>query len=174
MIQQLRKKNIIFFTSMIIIATSCVTITSCNKSQLGKKNQDIVVTHEFPNTNWAFEERVLTFDFDNLDSTSSYQISFILNYDKQNVTMEELPITVTLLSPDGMETFVTSTMRLKENNSEYMKDDGGMTELEVVAFPKKNLNRKGRYIVKIYRKADKADNYGFNKLSLRVSKLKDS
>ena len=55
-----------------------------------------------------------------------------------------------------------------------MKDNGGMSELEVVAFPKKNLNRKGRYNVKIYRKAEKADNYGFNKLSLRVSKVKES
>lgn len=174
MMRQLFEKKIIFSATIILIAILCITTTSCNKSHLGKKSQDIIVTHEFPNTNWAFEERVLTFDFDNPDSTSNYQISFILNYDKQNVTMDEIPITVTLISPDGMETFVTSTMRLKEDNPEFMKDNGGMSELEVVAFPKKNLNRKGRYNVKIYRKAEKADNYGFNKLSLRVSKVKES
>ena len=173
MIQQQFKKNIIFFATIILIVICCITTISCNRTQFGKKAQDTIVTHEFPNTNWAFEERVLTFGFDNSDSTANYQIGFILNYDKQHVTMDEVPITVTLETPDGMETFVTSTMRLKEDNPEYMKEVNGMTELEVVAFPKKNLNRKGLYNVKIYRKADKADNYGFNKLSLRVSKLKN-
>ncbi|MCR4965368.1 MAG: hypothetical protein K6A41_06895 [Bacteroidales bacterium] len=174
MIRKVYKKNIWKAFLLVMLVTSCVMVVSCNKTgSLGKKS-DTVVTHQFPNTNWAFEERVLDFGFDNLDSTASYEISFVLNYDKKNVTMDEVPIAVTLQSPDGMETFVTNTLRLKEDNPEFMKEVNGMTELSFVAFPKKNLNHKGKYHIKIYRKASNADNYGFNSLTLHISKVKNT
>ena len=45
------------------------------------KNFSIEVTREFPNTNWAFEQEVLDFNFDIEDTTKAYDIAVTLLYD---------------------------------------------------------------------------------------------
>ena len=167
------KKNQNFILLAALLVIFCITATSCKNGVFSKKVKEITVAHTFPNTNWAFEEQVLTFDFDNPDTTANYQISFILNYDPQTITMEEIPVTVTLTAPNGMESFVTSTFRLKETDALTINESDGSRNQELVVFPKKDLRMSGRYSVSMYRKAVKADNYGFKKLSLRVKEVKE-
>ncbi|MBR4135655.1 MAG: hypothetical protein IKU03_04495 [Bacteroidales bacterium] len=168
------KNNHKILLTLIALTTLCLITNSCQKGTLKKERNQTTVAHSFPNTNWAFEEQVLDFDFENPDSTANYQISFLLNYDANTVTMDEIPITATLIAPNGMESFVTSTFRLKETNAFSKSLEDGSTLQEVVVFPKKDLNQKGHYKVSLYRKAAKADNYGFNSITLKVSKLKKS
>ncbi len=159
--------------SVVIFSFLCsIVAISCHNTPLKKADTDISVLHEFPNTNWAFEEQVLIFPFENPDTTAEYQIGFLLTYDKESVQMDQIPVTVTMVAPDGMESFVTSVFRLHGMDSTSMISTKGFTTIELIAFPKKQLNQKGQYKIRIYRKADKADNYGFQSIALKVKPLK--
>ena len=53
------------------------------------KNFSITVMHEFPNTNWAFEEEVLDFSFDIEDTNTLFDISLMLVYDTVVNTLKD-------------------------------------------------------------------------------------
>ncbi len=159
------------FIACILLSISYLFI-SCHSKNIQK--EDIVVTHDFPNSNWTFEEQVLDFDFDIIDTARPYRIEFYLNYDTTLNELTEVPVNVTLISPDGMETFVSSVLNF---NMLVNKDITPTTQncvynLKLIAFPSKNLNQLGKYKVSFYRKTPKYDNYGMNSLTMKVVPLK--
>lgn len=162
----------IAITVLILVFISTLSISCHSKKQVQK--EAIVVEHTFPGTNWAFEEEVMDFGFDITDTMSAYRIEFVLNYDSTINEIEELPVTITLTNPDGMETFVSSkyTFDPIANKNITSIGQGSICEINLVAFPKKIFNQVGHYNINFYRKASKADNYGMNKLTLRVVPIK--
>lgn len=147
-------------------------IVSCHSKNVQK--DDIIVKHEFPNQNWTFEEQVLNFDFDIVDTTRPYRIEFYLNYDTTLNELTEVPVNVTLTSPDGMETFVSSVLNFNRlvNKDITPTQQNCVYNMKLIAFPSKNLNRSGKYTVTFYRKTPKYDNYGMNSLTMKVVPLK--
>ena len=160
--------------SLILLITITVSIlfSGCHRPE--RQRETIKVEHQFPNTNWTFEEQVLHFGFDNIDTVSNFSIEFYLKYDTALVATDEIPVNVTLTSPDGMETFVSSVLNFapKQNKDITPFSNGSVSTMKLVAFPKKQLPQKGRYVVTFYRKMPKYDNLGFESLTLNVVPIK--
>ena len=138
------------------------------------KNFSIEVNREFPNTNWAFEQEVLDFSFDIEDTNTLFDISLILLYDTVVNTLKDIPLSLTLSSPDGMKSFSTSHFLLdRKENPEIKKTGTGSTaEVSVLVYPHRRLKVPGTYTLTVYRRAEKADNYGFLNLSTKVTVAK--
>ncbi len=163
----------IFFLCLIMLCAGALMF-GCKGRHGGKnKQEDIFVLHTFANSNWTYEEQVLDLPFQITD-TGSYRIEFTLNYDSTVNVLTELPITVTLTYPDGMDTYVTSIFDFNPKNNKAIQPTGNGSEcnMTLVAFPKKQLNQAGEYHISFYRKTQKYDNYGLNSLSMRVLPVK--
>ena len=161
------------FLYAVIILISSVLIIGC-QNRRNKNAVEISVKHNFPNTNWTFEEQVLDLPFTITDTTKDYSIEFVLNYDTATNVLEQIPVTITLIFPDGQETYVTSLFDFNpETNKNIMPSGNGNSfNINLVAFPRKTLNQSGEYKISLYRKAEKYDNYGFNSLTMKVLPLK--
>lgn len=160
--------------SLILLITITVSIlfSGCHRHE--RQRETIKVEHQFPNTNWTFEEQVLHFGFDNIDTVSDFRIEFYLKYDTTLVATEDIPVNVTITAPDGMETFVSSVLNFdpKENKDITPFSNGSVYSMKLVAFPQKHFTQKGRYDVTFYRKMPKYDNFGFESLTLNVVPIK--
>ena len=150
----------------------CILAVGCHNKNAA--TEEISVLHTFPNTNWTYDEQVLDLPFTITDTTKDYSIEFVLNYDSTTNILKELPVTITLIYPDGQETYVTSLFDFNaETNKNIMPaGNGNGCNINLVAFPRKSLNQSGEYHISFYRKAEKFDNYGFNSLTLKVLPLK--
>lgn len=162
--------------AMVAAVLLAFTLVSCEPHSKKHvcKNFSITVMHEFPDTNWAFEEEVLDFSFDIEDTTTLFDISLVLLYDTVVNTLEDIPLSLTLSSPDGMKSFSTSHFLLsrKENKDIRPTGKGNGAEVEVVVYPKRKLKVPGTYTLTVYRRAEKADNYGFESLNTKVTVAK--
>ena len=157
---------------LLIIVSVSLLSTGCHRSE--RQRENIRVEHLFPNTNWSFEEQVLHFSFDNIDTISDFKIEFYLKYDTTLAATEEVPVNITLTAPDGMESFVSSVLNFdpKQNKDITPFSKGSICSMKLVAFPQKHFSQKGRYEVAFYRKMPKYDNFGFESLTLNVVPIK--
>ena len=163
-----------FWTLVAVLVLASVTI-SCDS--LSKKRAcdhwSREVVHNFPNTNWAFEEEVLNFDFDIEDTTRNYEVSVVLVYDTNVVTLKDIPLSLILKMPDGMQSISQSHFLLdKANNPDIKMLQGNNAELAVVVYPRRKFKNPGTHTLTVYRRAEKADNYGFISLSTKVKVVK--
>ncbi|MBQ1647448.1 MAG: hypothetical protein II047_03105 [Bacteroidales bacterium] len=152
-----------------------LTLVSCgpHSRKHVSKNFSIEVNHPFPNTNWAFEEEVLDFSFDIEDTTTLFDISLLLLYDTAVNTLKDIPLTLTLSSPDGMKSICASHFLLDaQTNPDIKITSGSNAELNVVVYPKRKFKVPGTHTLTVYRRAEKADNYGFQSLSAMVKVAK--
>ena len=164
------------FLAVVAAVLLISTLVSCEPYSKKHvcKNFSITVMHEFPNTNWAFEEEVLDFNFDIEDTTKAYDIAVTLLYDTVVNTLKDIPLSLTLSSPDGMKSFSTSHFVLdKKENPDIKKTGTGSTaEVSVLVYPHRKLKVPGTYTLTVYRRAEKADNFGFISLSTKVTVAK--
>jgi len=170
----MRKINFLngFWTVMAAVLLAFSTI-SCDGIGGKGKNWSKEVVHEFPNTNWAFEEEVLDFPFDIEDTSLRYDITVTLRYDTTVAVLKDIPLSLTLSAPDGMKSFATSQFLLdKANNPNIKMVDTYTAELPVVVYPHRKLKTAGTYNLNVYRRAEKADNYGFLSLTTKVTVAK--
>lgn len=159
--------------AVVLLASVLVSCDSLSKKRLAR-NWSEVVTHEFPNTNWAFEEEVLDFNFDIADTALTYDVAVSLVYDTTQVTLQDIPLSLTLSSPDGMKSFSTSRFLLdrKQNPDVRVTGDGHNAELDVIVYPNRKFKVPGTHTLTVYRRAEKADNIGFISLSTKVTVAK--
>ncbi len=116
---------------------------------------------------------MLDFDFDIEDTTRFYELSVALDYDTNVATLRDIPLSLTLKTPDGMQSVSKSHFLLdKANNPDIKMLQGNTAELEVVVFPRRKFRAPGTYTLTIYRRAEKADNYGFISLATKVKVVK--
>lgn len=164
------------FLAVIAAVVLISTLVSCepHSKKHVRKNFSIEVTHPFQNTNWAFEEEVLDFSFDIEDTTTLFDISLVLLYDTVVNTLKDIPLSLTLSTPDGMKSFSTSHFLLdrKENPDIRKSGTGNTAEVNVVVYPHRKFKVPGTYTLTVYRRAEKADNFGFESLTTKVTVAK--
>lgn len=164
------------FLAVMAILLVAAFMTSCDS--LSKKRAcrhwSRSYTHSFPNTNWAFEEEVLEFPFDIEDTTQYYDVSLSLLYDSSVVTLTDIPLSLTLNTPDGMQAMSKSHFLLdpRTNSDIKLAEDGKNMEATVVVFPRRKFKAEGTYNLVVYRRAEKADNFGFISLTSTVKVVK--
>lgn len=152
------------------------TLVSCDpySKKRACKNFSIEVSHPFPNTNWAFEEEVLDFKFNIEDTATYFDVALSLLYDTAVVVLKDIPLTLTLTAPDGMQSIVSSHFLLdNEGNPNRKITTGNNAEANVVVFPHRKFKVPGSYTLTVFRRAEKADNYGFLSLTTKVTVSKE-
>lgn len=159
-----------------IVAVSVLAFTMLSCKPYSKKhvckNFSIEVNHPFPNTNWAFEEEVLDFPFEVEDTNTLFDISLVLLYDTAVTTLKDIPLSLTLSAPDGMKSFSASHFLLDSKDNPDIKMVNGNAEATVVVYPARKFKVPGIHTLTVYRRAEKADNYGFLSLSTKVTVAK--
>lgn len=172
--KKINYQHYIFAATIILFAG--LTLTSCDNVRTKRASQKFSreVIHSFPNTNWAFEEEVLEFPFDIEDTSWYYDISLSLLYDSSVVTLTDIPLSLTLSTPDGMQAMSKSHFMLDTRTNADLKlaEDGNNLEANVVVFPRRKLKVPGAYKLTVYRRAEKADNLGFISLAAKVNVVK--
>lgn len=161
---------------VVAILLMATTMTSCDSISKKRacRHWSRSYTHHFPNTNWAFEEEVLEFPFDIEDTTQFYEVSLSLLFDSSVVTLTDIPLSLTLNTPDGMQSMSKSHFLLdpRTNSDIKLAEDGKNMEATVVVFPRRKLKAEGAYKLVVYRRAEKADNFGFTSLTSTVKVVK--
>ena len=153
----------------VLLTSTLFSCESCSKRH-ARKNFSITVSHPFPNTNWAFEEEVLDFNFDIEDTAQYYDISLTLLYDTAVTELKDIPLALTLTAPDGMQSISGSHFLLdKQANPDNKITTGNNAEVNVVVYPHRKFKIPGTYKLTVYRRAEKADNYGFISLTTNVT-----
>ncbi len=167
------KQGFLAVVAAVVLISTLVSCEPHSKKHVCK-NFSIEVTHPFPNTNWAFEEEVLDFSFDIEDTTTLFDISLVLLYDTALNTLNDIPLSLTLSSPDGMKSFSQSHFLLsrKENPDIRPTGSGNMAEVDVLIYPGRKFKVPGTYTLTVYRRAEKADNIGFESLTTKVTVAK--
>lgn len=160
--------------AIIAVMLFAFTTVSCNRTSKNRvcKHWSIETVHSFPNTNWAFEEEVLDFPFEIKDTTRSYDVSVILRYDTSVVTLTDIPLSLTLSAPDGMKSFSASHFLLDMETNKDIKMVDGHAEATVLVYPSRIFKNLGTHTLTVYRRAEKADNYGFISLATKVAVAK--
>lgn len=170
-------KKIFYQQFFLVVAAALLTtftMVSCNNGNRANRNWLAENTHAFPNTNWAFEEEVLDFDFDIKDTTKRYDVLVSLVYDTAVATLQDIPLSFTLSTPDGMKSFSTSHFLLnrKDNPDIRLTGEGSNAEVDVLVYPERKFKVPGKYTLTVYRRAEKADNLGFISLTTKVGEAK--
>ena len=165
------QQGILAVIAVILVA---FTTVSCNRTSKDRvsKHWSIETVHSFPNTNWAFEEEVLDFNFDIEDTATYFDVALSLLYDTAAVTLKDIPLTLTLTAPDGMQSIAASHFLLDKEANPDLKikiTTGNNAEANVVVFPHRKFKVPGTYKLTVYRRAEKADNYGFLSLATNVT-----
>lgn len=161
----------------VAVVLLAFTMFSCDS--IAKKRADkhwsVSSTHDFPNTNWAFEEEVLDFPFEVADTSRYYDVSLTLVYDTATVNLRDIPLTLMLTTPDGMQSIASSHFLLDPITNPDVKKtrNGNNAEVTVVVFPRRKFKVTGSYNLNVYRRAEKADNYGFQSLTMKVTASKE-
>jgi hypothetical protein len=162
---------------LLTVGLLALTLASCDgiAKKRAFKPWSKAAIHTFPNNNWAFEEEVLDFSFDIVDTATYFDIALNLLYDSSVVTLKEIPLTLTLTSPDGMKAIATSQFLLdpKVNKDIHPEGNGNKMIADVVVYPHRKLKTAGTYTLTVYRRAEKADNYGFISLATKVTVSKE-
>ena len=168
------KQAFLAVVAAVLLTSTLVSCRPYSKSHVCK-NFSISVSREFPNTNWAFEQEVMEFNFDIEDTATYFDIALSLLYDSSVVTLKEIPLTLTLTSPDGMKSVATSQFLLdpKANSNVHPEGNGNKMIADVVVYPHRKLKTAGTYNLTVYRRAEKADNYGFISLATNVTVSKE-
>ena len=153
----------------VLLTSTLISCESCSKRN-ARKSISHAVTHPFPNTNWSFEEEVLDFNFDIVDTATYYDIALTLLYDTAVAELKDIPLALTLTAPDGMQSISASHFLLdrKENPANKITT-GNTAENSIVVYPHRKFKVPGTYTLTVYRRAEKADNYGFISLSTNVT-----
>ena len=165
------QQGILAVIAAILIAFTSV---SCNRTSKDRVNKhwSTESVHSFPNTNWAFEEEVLEFPFEIKDTTRSYDVSVVLLYDTAVATLTDIPMSLTLSAPDGMKSFSASHFLLDMETNKDIKMVDGHAEATVLVYPNRKFKVPGTHTLTVYRRAEKADNYGFISLATKVAVAK--
>ena len=168
------KKKIHLQGLITVIAAILLTFTLASCKNNSDKDWISVSTHEFVNTNGAFEEEVLDFSFDIEDTTKKYDVVVSLVYDTTIATLLDIPLSLTLSTPDGMKSFSTSHFMLDRKDNPDIRPTGNGTaaEVNVTVYPERKFKVPGTYTLTVYRRAEKADNYGFISLATKVAEAK--
>lgn len=129
-------------------------------------------TVTFPDSNWAFENKILTFNATIEAIDKPYEI--LLELDVTGTPqIEKLSTTFGVLTPKGAQTYIPVVFYFNSPKTPFSIDKTTNRKIyKQVAYSKKYFNEVGIYTFEINQFSNKADNYGFNSLRIIVKKTK--
>jgi hypothetical protein len=154
-------------TNLFLLLTSVVFLfASCRKPIVF----DQKVT--FPNNNWTFENKAITFEVPLTSSDKPFTVFLELDLvGTPNVDM--FYATFTLLTPGGGKTIKSIVFNFNAPQEPYLKGANKNEKIyRLTVYPQKYFSETGTYTFEVNQFSNKADNYGIRSLRLYIEKVK--
>jgi hypothetical protein len=154
-------------SSLFFLIASIFIFSSCSKS--------IVYDNKvvFPDDNWAFEQKAVTFEAPLKGSEKPFSVILDLELiGKPNV--ETFYAWITLISPAGGKTIKSVVFNLVNPNEPFIRGDTPNKKyLRLTVYPKKYFSETGTYTFEVNQFSHKADNYGIRSLRLYIEQIQE-
>ena len=141
--------------------------TACTKSVVF--DEKVV----FPNANWAFENKAITFKVPLAGSDKPHSIVLELELNG-TPNIEKFYATFRITTPKEGETVKSILFNFACPNEPYIK---GASSNEMIyrltVYPKKYFSETGTYFFEVNQFSNKADNYGIRALRMVIKKAKE-
>jgi len=157
------KRSCLIFPLILVL----FAFTGCKKSVVFEEK---VI---FPNSNWAFENKAITFKAPLTGSKNPFKIIIELELNgTPNVDM--IHAVFTIITPKGGKTMKSTVFNFLSPREDYIvKKSPNEKIYRLTLYPKKYFSETGEYTFEINQLSHKADNYGIHALTLRIEKTKE-
>lgn len=153
-------------TSLLLLFLALFIFLGCNRSVIYEEK---VI---FPNTNWAFENKAVSFKAPITGSNQSYAV--ILELELIGVpNVDMFNAVFTLLTPKGGKTMKPIVFNFKSPQEPYIIKNSNEKIYRLTVYSKKYFSETGDYTLEVNQFSNKADNYGIHSLNLRIEKIKE-
>jgi len=127
----------------------------------------------FPNANWAFENKAVTFQVPMTGSEKPYTV--ILELDligAQNVDL--INATFIIVTPNGGKTVKPLVFNFNNPREPYIQGASANEKIyRMIVYPKRYFSETGTYTFEVNQFSNKADNYGIRALRMYIKKVKE-
>jgi len=157
------KKNISLFSFGLLF----LLFVNCSKTTVFKDS----VT--FPNDNWAFENKAITFKAPLTNSEKPYAVKLDLEL-IGTPNVGSFSATFTILTPNGGKTIKPIVFNFNKPKEPYIQGKTANEKIyRMTVYPKKYFSETGTYTFEVDQFSNKADNYGIRSLSLKIEKVRE-
>jgi hypothetical protein len=159
------KKSIPF----LLLSLFFLFFVSCSKKAV---YEEIVY---FPDNNWTFENKAVTFIAPLTGSEKPFSVILELEL-VGTLNVDMFYASFTFISPGGGKTIKPLTFNFLTPHEPFIfKKDTPSNEriFRLTLYPKKYFSETGDYTFEINQFSNKADNYGIKSMCLRIDKVKE-
>ncbi|MDR2971620.1 MAG: hypothetical protein LBU83_06820 [Bacteroidales bacterium] len=153
---------------LLFFIVSVFLFVSCSKSVVF--DEKVV----FPDHNWAFEQKAITFDVPLQGSDKPFSVILELELvGTQNVDL--IYSTFSIFTPKGAETVKALYFNFVSPQEPYIQGSSSNEKIyRMTVYPKKYFSESGTYRFEIDQYSTNADNYGIRSLRMLVEKVKEN
>ena len=128
---------------------------------------------EFPNTNWAFENKTVTFKAPLRGSEKPYAVVLELEL-LGTPSVDSFSATFRIVTPKGGETVKSIPFNLISPQEPYIQGDSPNKKIyRFTVYPQRYFSETGDYLFEITQFSNKADNYGISALRMYIKKVQE-
>ncbi|MCL2246548.1 MAG: hypothetical protein FWC10_05485 [Lentimicrobiaceae bacterium] len=152
---------------LILFILSFFLFVSCSKSIIFDEKI------EFPNANWAFENKAITFEAPIKSSEKPFAIFLELEI-TGHPNVDKFYATFRITTPKGGTTVKSIFFNLANPQEPYRQGASQNEKIyKLLAYPKRYFSETGNYTFEVNQFSNKADNYGIRALRIYVEKQKE-
>ena len=159
------KKSIPF----LLLSLFFLFFVSCSKKAVYEE------TVYFPDNNWAFENKAVTFTAHLTGSEKPFTVYIELEL-VGNLNVDMFYASFTFILPGGGKTIKPLTFNFITPHEPYIYKKGAPANeriFRLTLYPKKYFSETGDYTFEINQFSNKADNYGIKSMTLKIEKIKN-
>ena len=162
-----KQKNMKKIAPFLFLILAVILLVSCSKSIVF---DEMVV---FPDNNWAFENKAITFEAPLTSSEKPFAVFLELELvGTPNVDMFDA--TFTLFTPKGGKTIKSLVFNFSSPQEPYIKGKLPNEKVyKMTVYPQKYFSETGTYTFEVNQFSNKADNYNIRALRLYIERVKE-
>jgi hypothetical protein len=156
-------KNLSLFSFFLL---SVLLFTGCSKSIIFDER---VI---FPDNNWAFENKEITFEVPIKSSEKPFAIIIELEL-IGTPNVDKIYTTFSMFTPQGAKTVKSFTFNFNSPQEPYLKGKSPNEKVyKMTVYPQKYFSETGTYTFIVDQYSHKADNYGVRALRMYIEEVK--
>jgi len=156
------KRNCLIYLLILVL----FTFASCKK---------LIIFEEkviFPNANWAFENKAITFHAPLTSSEKPYAIIIELELNG-SLNVDMFYAVFTMITPKGGKTMKSVVFNFVSPPEPFIFHKSNVKIYKLTIYPKKYFSETGTYTFEVNQLSNKADNYGIESLKLKIERVKE-
>lgn len=126
---------------------------SCNSSS---KTTLFEVSQEFSDNNWGFDQRILEYEVEIVESENPYEVILTLDL-TDRLSVDRLPFTFSIYGPDGSESHKPTVIVFNVPEDPSTEHLSGPKTITKTIYDYKFFNKTGTYKLRLLQKSGKYD-----------------